>query len=148
MKSIHSSKVEFLWNSQKVSKVVRFISKPRGVVHDNKLIKYVIFSHYNINIVIYVSLSLRNVRCILNSPIVCGYLKSTLCWKQPDMFFSLSPESGIFDIQIISLKFPNIVFFANFCVKVVFPHPVYPIIRMFSSKLRSQVLFTAIIPQE
>ena len=141
MKSVHSRKVKFLWNNQKVSIVVRFISKSRDVIHDNKLVKYIIFSHYYINIAVYVYFLWKNVRCILNSSIVYGYLKSTCCWKQDNIFFSLSPESGIFDIQNISFKSPNILFFANFCIKVVFPQPVCPTIRMLPSNLPVGVIY-------
>ena len=133
---------------------IGFIIKSRNVVHDNKLIKYIIFSHFNINMIIYVSFSLKKCQVHIKLVYCLRYLKSTRCWKQDNIFFSLSLENGSLDIQNISFNFPNNLFFANFCINVVFPHPVFPTTKMFflvgviyyinPSRIKTIVLFKVI----
>ena len=128
MKNVHTTKVKVSWNCRKVCKTIRFISKPR-VTHNNKLIEYIIFTHCNININVYVSLSLK--KCNLHIKPVYGLWireNSVMLETQQNVFFSLS--RGIFDIQNISFKFPNNLLCASFCINVVFPQLVCPPIKM------------------
>lgn len=82
-------KLNFL-ETYEISKVVRFISKSWNIVHDNNLIKYILFTHYNISIITCMSLSLK--RCILDLSIACEYLKSMFFWKQECFFLFVQKE--------------------------------------------------------
>ena len=54
-----------------------------------------------------------------------------------DLFFSQFAKQYFFDIQLADFSLPNILFYARFCTKVVFPQPVCPTMRMLSVNLVS-----------
>ena len=70
---------------------------------------------------------------MLNSSTDRVYLKLTFLPKHSNIFFPLSIESVILDTQNITFNSPNKLFLAMFWIKVVLPHPVCLIIKIFPS---------------
>ena len=100
---------------KKFAKLPDLSASPETSSMTIKLIKYIISTHYNINTIIYVSLSLK--KCNVHIKLV---LESTRCRKHDKMFFSVSAETGIFNIQSISFSFSKILFFCEFLYKRCF----------------------------
>ena len=100
--NVHASKVKFLGSCQKVCKLVRFISKPRDVVHDNNLIKYIIFTHYNINIIVNLSLSLKKYK--VHIKLICSLriLEINMLLETGRNIFFLFQQKEAFSISKIS----------------------------------------------
>ena len=112
---------------KKFAKLPDLSASPETSSMTIKLIKYIIFTHYNINIIIYVSLSLK--KCKVHIKLV---LESTRCRKHDKMFYSLSAET-VFSISKVSpLVFQKFCFFASFCINVVFPQLVCPIMKIIA----------------